>query len=105
SVQWRHHTTKKRQNKSRRARGQGVEEAAKGCRAGERYIKKGSSHLLQGRLSKYIFIKDHMDIFPVEKMSVVLKVSSSGFYKWLTRPKSNRELRTESLSDQIRIEY
>jgi len=46
-----------------------------------------------------------MDIFPVEKMSVVLKVSSSGFYKWLTRPKSNRELRTESLSDQIRIEY
>lgn len=38
-------------------------------------------------------------------MSVVLKVSSSGFYKWLTRPKTNRELRTESLSEQIKIEY
>jgi len=46
-----------------------------------------------------------MSVFPVEKMAVVLKVSSSGFYKWLTRPKSNRELRTEVISDQIRITY
>lgn len=46
-----------------------------------------------------------MCIFPVEKMSAVLKVSSSGFYKWLTRPKSNRELRTEVISNQIKIVY
>ncbi len=50
-------------------------------------------------------MKDHISIFPVEKMAIVLKVSSSGFYKWLTRPKSNRTLRTEVLSGQIKLEY
>lgn len=36
-------------------------------------------------------MREHAVIYPVEKMSVVLKVSSSGYYKWLGTPVGKRE--------------
>jgi len=38
---------------------------------------------------KYEFIKNHESLFSIEKMCIVLKVSSSSYYKWKTRPLSN----------------
>lgn len=52
-----------------------------------------------------MFMKEHMAIFPVEKMSNILSLSSSGFYKWLSRVQSNREHKTQSLSVLITEVY
>lgn len=52
-----------------------------------------------------MFIQEHSGIFPVERMCSIIRVSSSGFYKWLYRPKSNREKKTEELSELIKQEY
>jgi len=59
----------------------------------------------QGRLRKYEFIGKHLNIFPVEKMCHIIKVSSIGFYKWLNRPESNREKKTAELSALIEQEF
>lgn len=52
-----------------------------------------------------MFIKEHSDIFAVEKMCCILRVSSSGYYKWLSGVKSNRQKKTEALSLLIRQTY
>ena len=91
-------TSQKRQTKPWRTRAQGTEETPEGCRIGECDIKKGGGHLFQGRLKKYEFIKSHMDLFSVEKMCRIINTSSSSFYKWISRPKSNRDKKTEELS-------
>jgi len=39
-----------------------------------------------------------MDLFAVEKMCRIINISSSLFYKWISRPKSNRDKKTEELS-------
>ena len=39
-----------------------------------------------------------MDLFAVEKMCRIINISSSSFYKWISRPKSNRDKKTEELS-------
>lgn len=38
-------------------------------------------------------------------MCQVLKVSSSSFYRWLTRPKSARDIKTEEISELIKEEF
>ena len=91
-------TSQKRQTNAGRARAQGTEETPEGCRIGECDTKKGDGHLFQGRLKKYEFIKSHMDLFAVEKMCRIINTSSSSFYKWISRPKSNRDKKTEELS-------
>jgi len=54
---------------------------------------------------KYEFIKNHESLFPIEKMCIVLKVSSSSYYKWKTRPLSNRERRKREIKKQITSVY
>lgn len=54
---------------------------------------------------KYEFIKNHESLFPIEKMCIVLKVSSSSYYKWKTRPLSNRERRKREIKKQITSIY
>ncbi|QGA25486.1 IS3 family transposase [Sphingobacterium zhuxiongii] len=49
-------------------------------------------------MRKYEFIKSHMNLFAVEKMCKIINTSRSSFYKWISRPKSNRDKRTEELS-------
>src|SRR5690554_1468868 len=46
-----------------------------------------------------------MNLLSVEKMCTTINVSSSGFYKWLSRSKSNREKKTEEFSSLIRQFY
>jgi len=54
---------------------------------------------------KYIFIKNHQQVFPIEKMCKVLKVSSSSYYKWKTKPISNRVLRMNLIKEKITFIY
>src|SRR5690606_32160451 len=56
-------------------------------------------------LRKYEFIKKYMDLLSVEKMCKVINASSSGFYKWLSKPKSNRDKKTEEFSNLIKQAY
>lgn len=52
-----------------------------------------------------MFIKNHVTEFPVEKMCKVLKVSQSGYYKWLKRTPSKRALRQTMLIKEIHAIY
>ena len=54
---------------------------------------------------KYDFIKSYESIFPIEKMCNVLKLSSSGYYKWKNRPRSKRLLLKEKIKEQITSIY
>lgn len=49
----------------------------------------------------YGFIRDHSDEFPVMKMCHVLEVSRSGYYDWLNRKPSKRQLENEELKLEI----
>lgn len=51
---------------------------------------------------KYQFIHDHRSEFRVEKMCSVLGVSRSGYYAWIDRPVSHRELDDEKLLFHIK---
>jgi putative transposase len=53
-------------------------------------LKKSSGHLLRGTAMKYIFMRDHREVFPVDLMRRSLGMDSSGFYAWLKRPESPR---------------
>lgn len=44
---------------------------------------------------------DHAHIFPISKMSQVFGVSRSGYYRWLTRPPSERSLFNNKLRKEI----
>ena len=54
---------------------------------------------------KYKFMRDNNNIFHLNRMSEVLRVSRSGYYAWLKRPLSNREKHNAYLSDRIRSIY
>lgn len=54
---------------------------------------------------KYEFIKNHEYLFPIEKMCNVLKITSSGYYKWKNRPFSKILLSKEKIKQQITSIY
>ncbi|MCL4856827.1 MAG: IS3 family transposase [Flavobacteriales bacterium] len=68
-------------------------------------MKKGGRHLLQERSVRYEFIKNHKKEFPIEKMCLVLKVSRSGYYKWLSAVPSKRKLYQDFLKAEIKQVY
>lgn len=51
---------------------------------------------------KYAFIKDHRDKFDVTLMCEVLVASRSGFYDWLSRDSSTKQIRLEQLKSTMR---
>jgi Transposase and inactivated derivatives len=51
---------------------------------------------------KFTFIEQHSAEYCVQQMCDVLQVSSSGFYAWRKRPKSQREQANEALVVEIR---
>ncbi len=51
---------------------------------------------------KYAWIKRHRDSFPVVVMCRVLRVSKSGFYKWLNGSPSPRAQRSERIQATVR---
>ncbi|SHN06097.1 Transposase InsO and inactivated derivatives [Chryseobacterium carnipullorum] len=54
---------------------------------------------------KYKFIKNNESIFLIEKMCTVLRLSSSGYYKWKSRPLSKKLLLKEKIKQQITSIY
>jgi len=52
---------------------------------------------------KYNFMKEQSQNHRISKMARVLKISRSGYYKWLDNPNSNRELEDELLAQKIKI--
>ena len=51
---------------------------------------------------KFAFIKDHFKKYVFQAMLNVLQVTKSGYYAWLTRPKSQRTLENEKLEKAIK---
>lgn len=54
---------------------------------------------------KFTFIEQHSAEYAVQQLCAVLQVSSSGFYAWRKRPKSQREQANEALVAEIRGLY
>ncbi len=52
---------------------------------------------------RYAFIRDHREAFPVGLMCRVLEVGTSGFYAWLRRPESLRNLANQRLLIEIKV--
>ena len=50
---------------------------------------------------KYNFIKNYRIQFPVSRICHVLNISKNGYYTWLKKPKSNRDLENERLLQKI----
>ena len=51
---------------------------------------------------KFTFIKENHAFYPAEKMCQCLKVSSSGYYSWLKRPPSKRNVKRTQILRGIR---
>ena len=75
------------------------------CKNRAWHLKKGSWHLIQERQVKYKFIQCYKSEFSVEKMCSVFKVSKSGYYKWLVRTPSKREIYNQVLLEEIKRFY
>lgn len=54
---------------------------------------------------KYAWIKEYRDSYSVTTMCMVLQVSKSGFYRWLTAPASPRTQRTASIQASVKEVY
>ena len=54
---------------------------------------------------KFAFIKTHRRCWPVQVICRVLQVKRSGFYAWLNRKPSARQLRQEELLAKIRVAH
>lgn len=53
----------------------------------------------------YQFMKEHRFMFPIERMAGVLNVSRSGYYAWVKRPRSRREIENARLDVEIKAVY
>ena len=50
---------------------------------------------------KFAFIEEHLGAFPIDFSCQVLEVRRSGYYAWLKRPASARDVRREELAGKI----
>ncbi|WP_435533312.1 IS3 family transposase [Variovorax boronicumulans] len=68
-------------------------------------LKKAAGLLRQGVDVKFGFIAKHRRTWPLAMMCEALGVSRSGFYAWLSRPRSQRSLEDEVLGSQVRQSF
>jgi len=54
---------------------------------------------------KYEFMKINRSEFPMKKMSQILNVSRSGYYKWVNNENSNRDKENNMLFNRIKVIY
>ncbi len=53
-------------------------------------------------MSRYRFVAEQRNVYPVRRLCAVLRVSASGFYDWLKRTPSRRPQANAALSARIR---
>jgi putative transposase len=70
---------------------------------GERFPKKSSDLLCQGRFRPYELIHTEKVNYPITLMCKVLKLARSGYYAWCKRKLSPRNQENEILSEQIKL--
>ncbi|MFZ0872080.1 MAG: IS3 family transposase [Rhodanobacter sp.] len=68
-------------------------------------LKKGRGLFRQGVDVKFGFVAKHRGAWPVAMVCEALGVSRSGFYAWLTRPRSRRSLDDEVIGRQTRLSF
>lgn len=49
---------------------------------------------------KYAWIKENSDSYDVNTLCVILEVSRSGYYSWLNRTPSKRQMRTDKIAEE-----
>jgi putative transposase len=54
---------------------------------------------------KFAFVKEHRSCWPVRVMCRVLKVARAGFYAWLKRGPSRRQIRQQKLLQKIKTKH
>ena len=54
---------------------------------------------------KYGFVAKHRRAWPVNVMCGALGVSRSGFYGWLSRPRSQHSLDDEAIGREVRLSF
>ncbi|MDC7226029.1 MAG: IS3 family transposase [Spirochaetales bacterium] len=65
-------------------------------------LKKAAAFLRKSVRVRYVFIKSNRTEFRIVSMCRVLKVHRSGFYAWLNKPKSARQIEDERILKQIK---
>lgn len=50
---------------------------------------------------KYNFIKNNKSKYPIGRMASILGVAKSGYYEWLSRPESKRDLENKTIVEEI----
>lgn len=54
---------------------------------------------------KYALIKEHVGLYPVALMCQVLSVSRAGYYRWLSRPASQRDARKSQMESLVKSTF
>ena len=68
-------------------------------------LKKSRGLLREGVDVKFGFVAKHRGAWPANLMCEALGVSRSGFYAWLSRPRSARSINDEVLGSQVRQSF
>eukprot|EP01012_Entosiphon_sulcatum_P053304 TRINITY_DN73348_c0_g1_i1.p1 TRINITY_DN73348_c0_g1~~TRINITY_DN73348_c0_g1_i1.p1 ORF type:complete len:105 (-),score=15.91 TRINITY_DN73348_c0_g1_i1:27-341(-) len=68
-------------------------------------LKKSGGLLRQGVDVKFGFVAKHRGAWPLVMMCEALGASRTGFYAWLSRPRSQRSLEDEVLGSQVRQSF
>src|SRR5438132_600310 len=75
------------------------------AQGGTRHLKKSRGLLREGIDVKFAFIAKHRGIWPAEWLCGALGVSRGGFYAWLSRPPSKREITGKQLGARVRASF
>jgi hypothetical protein len=65
------------------------------------FCKNFIRHRLQAIEEKYCFMLNHREEFSIEAMSMILNVSTSGYYEWLHQEPSKRQNENKMLLTKI----
>ena len=96
---------RQRRDEARGGRDRAAEEGERQAQDGARHPEKSRGLLRQGLTLKFEFVAKQQGAWPVNLMCEALGVSRSGFYAWLSRPRSARSLNDEVLGRHVRQRF